>query len=155
MKFAYLEALRHSPPILTADRFARHEVERFGRLLPEGALMHLSAAAANRDPRQFNDPDRFDVARKDLCQREPRGQYRADGLPSGITFGHGPPSKLPAVPRDAPRSSYALTRDLAVAASSALLERYPSLRLAPGEQPLMTAEYLGAPYTCAELLVIS
>ena len=99
LKFAWLETLRHSPPVHRAARFARHEVERFGRLLPDGALLELSAAAANRDPRVFDDPDAFVVGRKDLCQREPRGQYRADGLPSGIAFGLGPPSVHPAVPR--------------------------------------------------------
>ena len=34
VKFAYLETLRHSAPVLTARRFARREVERFGMLLP-------------------------------------------------------------------------------------------------------------------------
>ncbi len=151
MKVAYLEALRHSPPIATADRFARHEVERFGRLLPQGALLHLSAAAANRDPRQFANPDDFDITRKDLCHREPRGQYRADGLPAGITFGHGKPSQLPAVPRDAPRSRYALTRDLAVAVSLAILERFPDLRLADGVVPTLSLDRLGGTYRCAAL----
>ena len=105
VKLAYLEALRHSPPVLAAHRYARHEVERFGRLLPKGAQVICSAGAANRDPRAFpNDPDAFIVQRKDLCQREPRGQYRADGLPTGIAFGLGPPSKHPALPEDRPRS---------------------------------------------------
>lgn len=151
MKAAYLEALRHSPPIITADRFARHEVERFGRLLPHGALLHLSAAAANRDPRQFAEPDRFDVNRKDLCQREPRGQFRADGLPAGIAFGHGKPSVAPAVPRDEPRSMYALTRDLAVAASLRLFEQYPGLKLR--HPPVLGCAEWGAPYTATEVLV--
>ena len=53
LKIAYLETLRHSPPVLIARRFARHEVERFGKLLPEGALLMCSAGAANRDPRIF------------------------------------------------------------------------------------------------------
>ena len=61
VKHAYLEALRHSTPVLAAKRFTRHEVERFGRLLPEGALVICSAAAANRDPRAFADPDAFDA----------------------------------------------------------------------------------------------
>jgi cytochrome P450 len=54
MRFAYQETLRHSAPVVMSKRYTRHEVERFGRLLPEGALMILSAAAANRDPRQFD-----------------------------------------------------------------------------------------------------
>lgn len=129
MKFAYLECLRHSAPVLSAKRFARHEVERFGRLLPAGALVLCVAAAANRDPRIFKDPDRFIVGRKDLCQREPRGQYRADGLASGIAFGLGAPTKHPALPEDRPRSLYAITRDTAVAASATLLAMTKEIRV--------------------------
>lgn len=153
MKFAYLEALRVAPPVPTTERFARHEVERFGRLLPGGALVHLSAAAANRDPRQFGSPDRFDVTRTDLCQREPRGQYRADGLPAAITFGHGKPSRRPAVPRDEPRSRYALTRDIAVTASLALLERFPTIELSANTNPSMSLDRLGGTYRCRSLPV--
>ena len=154
MKFAYLESLRHSPVVLTADRFARHEVERFGRLIPHGALVHLSAAAANRDPRQFAEPDEFQVERKDLCQREPRGQYRADGLPAAITFGHGKPSRLPALPREAPRSRYALTRDIAVRASRELLERFSGIELQPGADSPIECRRLGGPYRCWQLPVV-
>jgi len=124
LKFAWLEMLRHSTPVTAAKRFARHEVERFGRLLPEGALVICSAAAANRDPRVYTEPDRFLMTRKDLCQREPRGQYRADGLPAGIAVGLGKPSKFPAVPEDRPRSLYAITMSTAVTASNVLLDRY-------------------------------
>lgn len=151
MKFAWLEMLRHSPPVVAARRFTRHEVERFGRLIPGGGLLYCSALAANRDPRAFSDPDLFLVGRKDLCQREPRGQYRADGLPSGISFGTGPPSIHPAVPKERPRSTYAITRDVAVAASRALLERYPDIALADGAEPTLRSLRLDEMHTCWSL----
>lgn len=154
VKLAYLEALRHSPPVLSADRYCRHEVERFGRLLPDGALVRCSAAAANRDPRQFADPDNFVVDRPDLCQREPRGMYRADGLPSGISFGTGPPSRFPAEPEDRPRSRFAITRDLAVTASQVVLEELPALRLAGGATPTLRSLRLGEMHTCWSLPVV-
>ena len=151
MKVAYLEALRHSTPVLSAQRFARHEVERFGRLLPEGALVVCSAAAANRDPRVFEDPDRFIVHRPDLVQREPRGQYRADGLASGIAFGLGGPSRHPALPEDRPRSKYALTRDTAVTASMVLLEKAGNFALSANAAPYLCSLTLGEMHTCWRL----
>ena len=153
MKLAYLETLRHSTPILSAFRYARHEVERFGRLLPQGAQVVCSAAAANRDPRVFNDPERFIVDRKDLCQREPRGQYRADGLASGIAFGLGKPSIHPAVPEDRPRSRYAINRDTVVSASMVLLDELPDLELLPDADPYLTALTVGEMHTCWRLPV--
>ena len=152
LKFAYLEAMRHSTPVLAAQRFARHEVERFGRLLPQGALMVCSAAAANRDPRVFADPDRFVLNRKDLCQREARGQYRADGLACGIMFGTGKPSTFPAMPEDRPRSLYAVTRDAVVAAASVLFESTSGIELANGPSELRCLR-LQEMHTCWELLV--
>ncbi len=153
MRHAYLETLRHSTPVLTARRFARHEVERFGRLLPDGALVKCSAGAANRDPRVFADPDRFDVTRPDLCQREPRGMYRADGLCSGIAFGLGQPSKHPALPEDRPRSRYALTRDAAVRASQVLVEALPGIELATGAAPVLRSLRVDEMHTCWHLPV--
>ena len=153
MKFAWLEMLRHSPPVHGAQRFARHEVERFGRLLPDGAMLELSAAAANRDPRVFDEPDSFVVGRKDLCQREPRGQFRADGLPSGIAFGLGPPSVHPAVPKERPRSIYAITRDVGVTASTMLLDAFPHIRPADGAEPTIRSLRLGEMHTCWHLPV--
>lgn len=153
VKFAVLETLRHSAPVLGGPRFARHEVERFGRLLPDGAMVFCSAAAANRDPRVFTDPDDFIVERKDLCQREPRGQYRADGLPSGIAMGLGLPSIHPAVPKERPRSRYAITRDVVVAASSALLSSAPDLEVVPEADPHLRSLRLGEMHTCWSLPV--
>jgi cytochrome P450 len=153
VKFAYLETLRHSAPVLTARRFARREVERFGVLLPEGAMVVCAGAAGNRDPRIYGEPDRFMVERKDLCPREPRGQFRADGLPAGIAFGLGKPTRHPAVPVDRPRSLYAITRDTAVSASNALLDRLPNLRLAPDAAPLLRCLRIGEMHACWRLPV--
>ena len=41
---------------------------------------------------------------------EARGQFRADGLATGLCLGMGLPSKHPAEPEDRPRSLYALNR---------------------------------------------
>ncbi len=153
MKLAYLETLRHSTPVLSAHRYARHEVERFGRLIPEGAQLVCSAAAGNRDPKIFNDPDRFIVDRRDMCQRESRGQYRADGLATGIAFGLGKPSIHPAVPEDRPRSRYALTRDTAVTASQALVSHLDNIQLAKGASPHLSALTVGEMHTCWKLPV--
>ena len=153
VKRAWQESVRHSAPVIQARRFARHEVERFGRLIPEGGMVLCSAAAANRDTTVFSEPDRFDVHRTDLCFREARGQYRADGLPSGISLGTGKPSKFPAIPEDRPRSWYAVTRDCAVKASQVLIEMLPGLRLAEGAAPRLLSRWPGDLHTCWELPV--
>ena len=153
LKFAYLEALRHSTPVLWKKRFARHEVERFGRLLPIGGLFYCAAAAVNRDPWIFEDPDTFDIERRDLCQREPRGHYRSDGLAAGVALGLGKPSKHPGMPEDRPRSLYAITRDTIVTASSVLLDTAPKLRLESGAQPALGSLRLGEMHTCWNLPV--
>jgi pulcherriminic acid synthase len=153
VKYAYLETVRHSTPVISADRFARREVERFGLLIPEGALVICSAGAANRDERIFKNPDDFIVGRKDLVQREPRGQYRADGLPSGITPALGTPSKFPALPVGRPRSLYAITRDTATTASQVVLEMLPNIKLASGTNPVMKCKAWGEMHACWHLPV--
>ena len=153
VKYAYLETLRHSTPVLSGERFAKREVERFGLLIPEGALVICSAAGANRDETIFADADQFIVGRKDLVQREPRGQYRADGLPAGITPALGTPSKFPALPVGRPRSLYAITRDVATIASHALLDATSNLKLAPGAQPVLKSRGYGELHTCWHLPV--
>lgn len=153
VRAAVLETMRHSAPVVTADVWTRREVERFGQLIPEGALLRLSAAAANRDPRVFSEPDTFDVHRADLCQREPRGQYRADGLPTGISFGTGPPSPHPAVPEDRPRSAYALARDLVMVTTSVVLDELSAVTLVDGAEPTPRSLRLGEMHTCWSLPV--
>ena len=153
LKLAYLETLRHSPPVLSAERFALREVERFGRLIPEGAKLICSAAAANRDPQIFKNPEEFEVDRRDMCQREPRGQYRADGLASGIAFALGKPSIHPAVPEDRPRSRYAIIRDATVSASQILIDSTKDIKLKKGETPHLSSLTVGEMHTCWRLPV--
>jgi hypothetical protein len=126
-------------------------VERFGQLLPEGAMVICSAAAANRDPEIFTDAEHFLVGRKDLCQREPRGMYRADGLPAGIALGLGKPTKYPAIPEDRPISLYALTRNAAVEVSNMILEQLTNLRLTNTADSSLRSLRLGDMRTCWDL----
>lgn len=60
------EFLRYDSPInVTVERATTSDVEIGGVLIPQGSVVHAVLAAANRDPRQFADPERFDLARKD------------------------------------------------------------------------------------------
>ena len=147
------EAMRHSPALMESHRYARHEVERFGLLIPMGSLVVCSAGAANRDPDMFSEPDRFCVTRQDLAYREPRGQFRMDGLPSGVAPGLVPLSRLPALPADRPPSLYALTADAAVAATAALLERWNGRPPALSEQPGIGCRWPGDDRVCRRLPV--
>jgi cytochrome P450 len=57
------EVLRHSGPTHYAGRTTTRDVEWYGSRVPMGARVLLLIASANRDERQFRDPDRFDVTR--------------------------------------------------------------------------------------------
>jgi hypothetical protein len=58
------EMLRYDGPIQLNNRRLVAPLELGGRTLPEGSLITLGIGAANRDPAQFPDAERFDVARK-------------------------------------------------------------------------------------------
>jgi cytochrome P450 len=45
-------------------RAVTRDVEHHGTVVPAGSVMLLLNASANRDERQFPDPDRFDIHRK-------------------------------------------------------------------------------------------
>ncbi len=47
------------------SRSATADVEVGGTVIPAGSAVHLIYAAANRDPRRFDNPDRFDPLRED------------------------------------------------------------------------------------------
>jgi cytochrome P450 len=59
---------------LTTWRFFRETTELYGVKIPAGDSVIVSLASANRDPRQFPDPDRLDLTRDSGAH---------------LTFGHG------------------------------------------------------------------
>jgi cytochrome P450 len=68
------EANRLTAPIQFAFREATEETEAAGTTIPKGAIIALHMAAANRDPRRFDDPDRFLITRP---------------AAKNLSFGHG------------------------------------------------------------------
>jgi cytochrome P450 len=58
------ETLRYDPPIQMLFRTATQDVEVAGTRIPKGAYVVPLLGSANRDERQFPDPDRFDVGRR-------------------------------------------------------------------------------------------
>ncbi len=62
------EMLRWDAPLQLFERWVlEHDVEIAGRHIPVGAEVAMLFGSANRDPRRFADPDRFDVARGDTA----------------------------------------------------------------------------------------
>jgi cytochrome P450 PksS len=59
------ELLRYSSPVETAtERYAREDVTLAGVTIPRGSLVFAVLASANRDERQFADPDKLDITRE-------------------------------------------------------------------------------------------
>ncbi len=58
------EVLRYEAPSPVQARYVTHDVEHYGRVVPEGGVMLLLSASANRDERKFPDADRFDIHRR-------------------------------------------------------------------------------------------
>ncbi len=58
------EFLRYEPPSPVQARYVTHDVVHHDQDIPAGSVMVLLNASANRDERQFHDPDRLDVRRK-------------------------------------------------------------------------------------------
>lgn len=69
------ECLRLEGPIKTTFRLALHDTQIGGVAVPAGTLVMGLLGAANRDPRVFEDPDRFDPKRANARRN--------------IAFGHG------------------------------------------------------------------
>jgi cytochrome P450 PksS len=100
------ELLRFDSPVETAtERYAREDVTIAGVTIPRGGMVLPAIASANRDERQFPDPDRLDVT------REPN-KHLAFGLGAHYCLGA------------------ALARMEGQIAIATLLGRAPALRLA-------------------------
>jgi cytochrome P450 len=95
------ELLRYDAPTQNLRRTTTRDVEVHGTTIPKGDKVVLIFGSANRDPRAFPDPDRFDVRR------------RSEGH---LAFGHGAHFCLGA----------ALARMEARVAIEALYERHPT-----------------------------
>lgn len=68
------ELLRYEPPGPHVARYVTEDITLHGRTVPAESAMLLMLSSANRDERQFRDPDRFDIHR---------------GVAQHGTFGHG------------------------------------------------------------------
>ena len=61
---AFEETLRYASPVQTFFRTTTRDVEVAGVRIGAGEKVLLFLAAANRDPRRWPDPERFDIARR-------------------------------------------------------------------------------------------
>ncbi|HEX5418710.1 MAG TPA: cytochrome P450 [Gammaproteobacteria bacterium] len=123
VRAAFDESLRWDSPSRLGGRITTRDVEIEGYVIPAGTRCGLLFATANRDPRHWEAPERFDIRRKlqgqlgwghgvHACVGRPLAQLEADAMlgamvrkierfePAGeseawlTTIGHGP-LKLP------------------------------------------------------------
>ena len=111
MPRAIEEMLRFDGPVQSTTRRALVDAEVGGTTIPATTACFIILAAANRDPAQFEDPDRFDIT------REPRDHV---AFGEGIHFCIGAP----------------LARLEGAIAIGTMLERFPRLRLKDPAAPL-------------------
>ena len=117
MPRAIEEILRYDGPVQSTVRFTIEDVNLGGTAIPARLACFIIVAAANRDPAQFEDPDRFDIT------REPRDHV---ALGEGIHFCIGAP----------------LARMEGAIAIGAMLERFPRLRIKdPGAEVIYKGSY--------------
>jgi cytochrome P450 PksS len=112
MKSAVEELLRYGSPLeTTTERFAAEDVVMHGVTIPRGEMVFAAIASANRDERQFVNPDVLDLA------RDPN-RHVSFGL--GIHYCLGAP----------------LARMEGQIAFEAMLREQPRIRLAFPDKPL-------------------
>ncbi|HXY94289.1 MAG TPA: cytochrome P450, partial [Acidimicrobiia bacterium] len=105
------EVLRFDPPVqMLSPRTMTAETVLGGAELHPGDAVVPIMAAANRDPAEFDDPDRFDITRS-------RNRHLSFGLGHHMCVGSS------------------LARMETQAAVSRLFERFPALALDPGDPP--------------------
>jgi cytochrome P450 len=106
VKAAVEETLRWAGPVGTSTRQTTRPTDLAERDLPEGALIGAVLSSANRDPRRWTDPDRFDIHRRE-------GAHLAFAIGSHFCLGAW------------------FGRHLARMSTDILLDRLPNLRLDP------------------------
>jgi cytochrome P450 len=60
------EVLRFEPPAVSSTRSTPIDIEIAGVTIPAGSNILVSILAGNRDPRRYEEPDRFLIARDDI-----------------------------------------------------------------------------------------
>jgi cytochrome P450 len=60
------EILRYEAPSPVQARYVTKDVELYGTRVPEGSTLLLLNGSANRDAREFEDPDRLDLERRNI-----------------------------------------------------------------------------------------
>lgn len=75
------ETLRYDTSTQMLARVTTCDVELHGQVIPAGERVLLLVGSANRDPREFNHPDRYDLSRVDPASPEP--------MPGLASFGFG------------------------------------------------------------------
>lgn len=75
------ECLRFHPPFRFGRRVVRRPVEIFGLSLTPGQSVYIPRQAVNRDPERFEDPDRFDILRRER-------RHLSFALGSHLCLGH-------------------------------------------------------------------
>jgi cytochrome P450 len=110
MRGAVAEVLRFQGPVQGITRVVAVPFDLFGEKLEPGQALIVLAGSANRDPRHFREPDRFDIRRR---------------LNAHLTFGAGPHTCL---------GNY-LARVEAELAFSMLLARYPRIEMCDPRPP--------------------
>lgn len=120
------ENLRHSGPVHMIMRQVEEDVEVSGTMIPAGSTCILLLSAANRDERQFANPDQFDINRDDL------DVARAfSGAANHVQFTLG---------RHFCVGSLLARSEMRVALNT-ILDQMPGIRLAKGEQPKESGLY--------------
>jgi cytochrome P450 len=111
MRGAIEEMLRYDGPVQATFRTATRDAEVGGTPIASGTGVFVIIAAANRDPAQFKDPEKFDITRES-------NEHLAFG--EGIHFCIGAPLAR-------------LEGSIAIASA---LERFPQLRLKNPDAPV-------------------
>jgi cytochrome P450 len=101
------ELLRFESPLQLNNRVSTAPIEIGGRAIAPGTFLTLGVGAANRDPAQFLDPERLNLARRPNRH---------------VAFGQG----------DHACAGMNVARLEARVAVSAIVERFPRIELAPG-----------------------